>query len=118
MTSSPTGEPERPDVATGQGNRHARSTLGDIGRVINFVSDAKELFGWLIVGPVLIVLGVTQAIYGWAGDSPRMRLGYSAACILFGLLLTSVIIWLLIPDDEVESEVDKQSGSDRQDDER
>ena len=111
------GTESRP-ANTSRANEGLWSAFADFGRVINFLSDAKELLGWLLVGPVLIVIGVTQGIFGWAGNTIGMRVGYSAACILFGLLLTGVIVWLLIPDDAEESELDKDPNSDPQDDER
>jgi hypothetical protein len=57
---------------------------------------------WTITGPILILLGVTQAIFGWAGSSLWMRFGYAAACIAFGLILIAKINWLCPREDDEE----------------
>jgi hypothetical protein len=55
---------------------------------------------WTITGPIIILLGVTQAVFGWAGNSLWMRIGYSAACIVFGLILIARLNWLSPPEAE------------------
>jgi hypothetical protein len=49
---------------------------------------------WRITGPFLILLGLSQAVFGWAGNSLWMRIGYSAACIAFGVFLIAIMGWL------------------------
>ena len=91
-------------------SRHAN----DATRPESFMSKLKRAhdsysyvcaFGrWLTVGPVLIGLGVTQAMYGWAGRSLGMRVGYSAACIVFGFGILVLIVWALVSDNEEGSD--------------
>jgi hypothetical protein len=50
-------------------------------------------FRWRVTGPFLILLGVSQAVFGWAGDSLWMRIGYAAACVIFGLILIAKSNW-------------------------
>ena len=54
------------------------------------------LLKWLAAGPLLITIGVTQAVYGWAGNSLWMRYGYSTACILFGLSIFAFFTWIVV----------------------
>jgi hypothetical protein len=78
----------------------------------NAFDDAVETYGkldsrwqrlrWIISGPFLILLGITQAIFGWAGNSLWMRIGYSAACIVFGLILIAKLNWFCPPEEEQE----------------
>ncbi len=62
-----------------------------------------ERLRWVVTGPFLIALGVSQAIFAWAGNSLWMRIGYSAACITFGSLVIAFLGWLAPPDAEPET---------------
>jgi hypothetical protein len=59
---------------------------------------------WRITGPFLVLLGITQAIFGWAGDSLWMRLGYAVACVAVGVLLIVNVKWFCPPAVEEEPE--------------
>jgi hypothetical protein len=66
------------------------------------LDSAWQSLRWRITGPLLILLGVSQAIFGWAGNSLWMRIGYSAACIAFGIFLIAIIGWLTPDQSEAE----------------
>jgi hypothetical protein len=70
-------------------------SFDDFCETLHQVESRWETFRWTMTGPILIAIGVSQAIFGWAGNTWLMRFGYPTACITFGLLILAYMIRML-----------------------
>jgi len=82
------------------------SSLDKAAQVKDTIRLVRGVFGWLLVGPALITMGVSQAMYGWAGNSLMMRVVYASACIALGICVIGgigALVVLSLRDDKPKS---------------
>ena len=85
-------DPERPastgrvdSVRAGCPVSPPQGCKGTTRTVLEWAAAARTLLGWRLAGPVLILIGVSQAAFNWAGQTTTWRVLYSAVSLLIGL---------------------------------
>ena len=57
---------------------------------------AYDILRWVLVGPFLIALGISQAAFAWMGDAFVMRFVYPAILVLLGAVVLFCSVRMLL----------------------